>query len=75
MLRASMLSSSPQLSDHAQRVQVELQEHPAGKRVAIRLESYDEGLGWYSSGALTMPVNQLALLEQAIAAMRALLTD
>lgn len=68
-----MLSSLPQQSlDHAQRVQVEMQAAPAGKRVVMRLESYDEGLGWYSSGSLVLPLHQLPLLEQAIADMRKL---
>ena len=65
-----MISPSQPVFEHAQRVQVELLEQPAGKSVAIRLEAYDEGLGWYSSGSVTLPISQLPLLEQAIAAMR-----
>lgn len=49
---------------------MELQARPEGKEVRIRLESYDDGLGWYSSGCLTLPLHQLPLLEQAIADMR-----
>lgn len=66
-----MLSSlQKQSPDHAQRVQVEMQATTAGKRVVMRLESYDEGLGWYSSGSLVLPLHQLPLLEQAISDMR-----
>jgi hypothetical protein len=58
------------LSESAQRIQVELDRHVSGKRVKIRVENYDSGLGWYSSGSLTVPLHQLPLLEQAIEAMR-----
>ena len=56
--------------ESAQRVQVELDRHVYGKRVKIRLENYDSGLGWYTSGSLTVPLNQLPLLEQALDDMR-----
>ena len=65
-----MVNPSQQTCDNAQRIQVELQTRPEGKEVRIRLESYDTGLGWYSSGSLTLPLHQLPLLEQAIADMR-----
>ena len=58
------------LAESTQRVQVEMQRHASGNRVKIRVESYDEGLGWYASGSLTLPLQQLPLLEQAIAEMR-----
>lgn len=58
------------LSESAQRVQVEMHRHACGDRVKIRMESYDEGLGWYTSGALTVPLHQLPLLEQAVQEMR-----
>jgi len=48
-----------------------MEVQPAGKVVKIRLESHDERLGWYSSGALSIPLHQLPLLEQAIVDMRA----
>jgi hypothetical protein len=56
--------------ESAQRVQVELDRHGYGKRVRIRVENYDSGLGWYTSGSLAVPLHQLPLLEQAIADMR-----
>jgi hypothetical protein len=59
------------LCESAQRVQVELERHVHGKRVKIRVENYDTGLGWYSSGSLVLPLHQLPLLEQAIETMRA----
>jgi hypothetical protein len=65
-----MVNPSHQTCENAQRVQVELQRHADGKEVRIRLESYDQGLGWYSSGSLSLPLHQLPLLEQAIADMR-----
>ena len=54
----------------SQRVQVQMERHPQGKRVKIRVESYDAGLGWYTAGALTVPLHQLPLLEQAVEDMR-----
>jgi hypothetical protein len=65
-----MVNPSQQTCDSAQRIQVELKARPEGKEVRIRLESFDNGLGWYSSGSLTLPLHQLPLLEQAIAEMR-----
>ena len=65
-----MVNPSQQTCDSSQRIQVELRARPEGKEVRIRLESYDDGLGWYSAGALTVPLHQLPLLEQAIADMR-----
>ena len=64
---------SPQLKalEQIQRVQLETEEHPAGRRVKIRVESFDENLGWYSSGSLSLPIHQLPLLEQALSAMGA----
>ena len=65
-----MVNPSQQTCESAQRIQVEVCPRPEGKEVRIRLESYDDGLGWYSAGALTLPPHQLPFLEQAIADMR-----
>jgi hypothetical protein len=65
-----MVKPSQQTTENGQRIQVELQTRAEGKEVRIRLESYDEGLGWYSAGAINLPLHQLPLLEQAIADMR-----
>ena len=58
------------LCESAQRIQVQIEPQGYGKRVKIRVENYDEGLGWYSSGSLALPLHQLPLLEQAIEEMR-----
>lgn len=58
------------LCECAQRIQVAMEGHSQGKRVKIRVENYDQGLGWYTSGSLTVPLNQLPLLEQAVLQMR-----
>ena len=50
---------------------METVEHPAGRRVKIRVESFDENLGWYTSGSLSLPIHQLPLLEQALSALGA----
>jgi hypothetical protein len=67
------LMLSPQLKalEQVQRVQLETEEHPAGRRVKVRVESFDENLGWYTSGSLSLPIHQLPLLEQALSAMGA----
>jgi hypothetical protein len=54
----------------AQRVQVQMERHLEGSRVKIRVENYDAGLGWYTSGSVTLPLHQLPLLEQAVEDMR-----
>lgn len=57
-------------SESSARIQADLQTTSAGRQVKIRLENYDEGLGWYTSGCVTIPLHQLPLLEQAIGEMR-----
>lgn len=56
--------------ENAQRVEAQIERSTLGQRVKIVVESHDAGLGWYPSGALTLPLHQLPLLEQAIEAMR-----
>jgi hypothetical protein len=71
-----MVEEAKQLtSESSQRVQVEMQRHPQGKRVKIRLESYDDILGWYTAGCVTVPLHQLPLVQQAIDDMRHLSTE
>ena len=62
--------SQAKLGEPTSRVQVEMDCRACGKRVKIRVEQHDEGLGWYTSGSLTIPLQELPLLEQAIADMR-----
>ena len=68
----NMVEEAKLHSEHSQRVQVQMERHPQGKRVKIRIENYDAGLGWYTSGSLTVPLHQLPLLEQAVEEMRTL---
>ena len=59
-----------QQQEHAQRVEATIERTAQGARVKIVVESHDAGLGWYTSGSLVLPLHQLPLLEQSIAAMR-----
>ena len=66
-----MIKTQTESLEQVQRVQAELEPcRNGGKRVKIRVENYDERLGWYTSGSLTLPLHQLPLLEQALADMR-----
>lgn len=71
-----MLLPESKTQTQSQRIQVEVEPilSDGGRfdqRVKIRVENYDEFLGWYPSGSLTLALHQLPLLEQAIEAMRA----
>jgi len=71
-----MLLPESKTQAQSQRIQVEIEPisvggQPCDKRVKIRVENYDETLGWYPSGSLTLALHQLPLLEQAISVMRA----
>ena len=71
-----MLLPESKTQAQSQRIQVEIEPisvggQPCDKRVKIRVENYDETLGWYPSGSLTLALHQLPLLEQAISEMRA----
>lgn len=71
-----MLLPESKAQAQSQRIRVEVEPgfadgHPFDKRVKIRVENYDEFLGWYPSGSLTLALHQLPLLEQAISEMRA----
>ena len=65
-----MLSQQPKPGAQLQRVQVEAEPGGPDRRVKVRVESYDELLGWYTSGSLSLGLHQLPLLEQAIQTMR-----
>jgi hypothetical protein len=58
--------SQPAKLQECQRIQVVHQTEGAEKSVKISIERYDECLGWYTAGALTIPLHQLPLLEQAL---------
>jgi len=71
-----MLLPESKTQAQRQRIQVEIEPvstdaQPCDKRVKIRVENYDEILGWYPSGSLALALHQLPLLEQAINEMRA----
>lgn len=65
-----MALTQTKLAEQCQRIQVELEPDTSEKRVKIRLEKYDESLGWYTAGSLAIPLHQLPLLEQAVQEMR-----
>jgi hypothetical protein len=65
-----MLLQQLESAEQSQRVRVEMESHPTGKHVKIRVENYEERLGWYTAGSLSLPLHQLPLLEQAVADMR-----
>ena len=53
-----------------QRVSVAVEGQNPAKRLKISLENFDQGLGWYAAGSLSIPLHQLPLLEQAIDELR-----
>ncbi|MEW6156537.1 MAG: hypothetical protein AB1813_03855 [Verrucomicrobiota bacterium] len=65
-----MVSQQFDSLQQSQRVRVEMEPHLSGMRVKILVESHDERLGWYPAGTLTVPLEQLPLLEQAVEEMR-----
>jgi hypothetical protein len=65
-----MAVQQPNSVAQPQRVQVETVPGGGGSSVKIRMENYDEFLGWYTSGSLSLSAHQLPLLEQAIQEMR-----
>ena len=65
-----MVSQQLKTDEQLQRLRVEMEPQQFGKQVKVRVESFDEKLGRYTSGSLRLPLYQLPLLEQAIADMR-----
>jgi hypothetical protein len=65
-----MLQQQLGSAEQSQRIRVEMQTHPEGNRVKIRVEHHEERLGWYTAGSLSLPIHQLPLLEQAMAELR-----
>ena len=66
-----MLLQQLESPEQSQRIRVEMESHPTGKHVKIRVENYEEHLGWYTAGSLSLLLHQLPLLEQAVEEMRA----
>ena len=52
--------------EQCQRVYVTRETEGADKLIKIVLERFDEGLGWYQAGALSVPLHQLPLLQQSL---------
>ena len=65
-----MLADQLKALEQTQRVKVDMERAGPRACVKVRVESYDENLGWYTAGSLSFPLCQLPLLEQAIQAMR-----
>jgi hypothetical protein len=70
-----MLLPESEARAQSQRIQVEIKPVLAegqafDKRVKLRVENYDECLGWYPSGSITLALHQLPLLEPAIGEVR-----
>lgn len=59
----SMVPQPTKQFEQCQRLQVTREN--AGE-IKIVLERYDACLGWYPAGALTLPIHQLPLLQQAL---------
>jgi hypothetical protein len=65
-----MALTQTQLAEQLQRVRVDMERTDSEKRVKIRIENYDQQLGWYTAGSVSLPLHQLPLLEQAVEEMR-----
>ena len=64
---AQLMNSQPPKAQECQRVQVTREMQGDDPVVRISVERFHRVLGWYTASALTLPVCQLPLLEQAIA--------
>ena len=65
-----MVSNQTTKFQECQRIEVTKQVEGAETTVKISLERYSEGLGWYAAGALSIPLHQLPLLQQALDEMK-----
>jgi hypothetical protein len=65
------MNSQPNKIQECQRIQVTRETQGADQVVRISVERYDQSLGWYTASALTLPVCQLPLLEQALGELSA----
>jgi hypothetical protein len=52
--------------EQCQRVNVIRETQGSEKLIKIVLERYDDILGWYQAGALSVPLHQLPLMQQAL---------
>jgi len=60
------MNSEPKKFQQCQRIQVTRETQGAEPVVRITLERHDDVLGWYTAGALCLPLCQLPVLEQAL---------
>jgi hypothetical protein len=65
------MNSQPPVVQECQRVQVSRETQGNDQVVRISVERYHATLGWYTASALTLPLCQLPLLEQAIGELSA----
>lgn len=64
-----MVSEQRKQFADCQRIQVAKETQGEDTVLKILLERFDVVLGWYSAGALTIPLHQLPLLQQALEEM------
>lgn len=69
-MRQYMVSKPTNKFQECQRIQVTKEAEGAATTVKISLERYCECLGWYAAGALSIPLHQLPLLQQALDEMK-----
>lgn len=67
---ANMVLKPTNNFQECQRIQVTKETQGADTTVKIALERYNECLGWYTAGALSIPLHQLPLLQQALDEMK-----
>lgn len=61
-----MISDTPNKFQECQRIDVVKLGQGADAQLKISIERFNECLGWYTAGALTIPNHQLPLLQQAL---------
>jgi hypothetical protein len=56
--------------EQCQRIEVIPHVQENDRSYKITVQRFDERLGWYTAGALSIPMHQLPLLEQALNQLR-----
>jgi hypothetical protein len=67
---ANMNSPQPKTFQECQRIDVVKQGQGVDAQLKISIERFDECLGWYLAGGLTIPIHQVPLLQQALEEMK-----
>jgi hypothetical protein len=65
-----MISQEPKNFQQCQRIDVVKQGHGEDAQLKISIERFDECLGWYLAGGLSIPIHQVPLLQQALEQMK-----